>query len=253
MKKLVCGFVITLLLASAQIGYAETVKTPIAKAPKEQEQLSPAAVALTGKVLQTMNSGGYTYVEIDNKGTKIWVAISEAEITKGETVSFEPGAVMENFKSKSLNRTFDKIIFSGGLLTPQSAAAAAAEPKPTGSKDKVVTTKEKIKVKKATTANSYSIAELYKNRAELDNKTVTVRGKVVKVSPDIMQRNWIHLQDGTGDAQKGTHNLVLTSTAEYIPATGDIVTATGTFVKDRDFGAGYKYDAIIENTTFVKK
>lgn len=250
MTRLVCGCVITLFLASAQTGYAETKKAPVAKVPKEQEQSAPAAVALTGKVLQTMNSGGYTYVQIDNKGTKIWVAIAETVITKGETVSFESGAVMENFKSKTLNRTFDKIIFSGGLLTPQSAAA---EPKPTGSKDKIVTTKEKIKVKKATTANSYSIEELYKNREKLNNKTVTVRGKVVKVSPDIMQRNWVHIQDGTGDAQKGTHNLVLTSTAEYIPAKGDTVTATGTFVKDKDFGSGYKYDAIVENTTFVKK
>jgi hypothetical protein len=68
-----------------------------------------------------------------------------------------------------------------------------------------------------------------------------------------MQRSWVHIQDGTGDAPKGTHNLVFTSTAQYIPAKGDTVTATGTFVKDKDFGAGYKYDAIVENTTFVKK
>ena len=65
-----------------------------------------------------------------------------------------------------------------------------------------------------------------------------------------MQRNWIHIQDGTGDAQKGTNNLVTTS-AE-LAAVGDIVTATGTLVLDKDFGSGYKYAVIIENTKYKK-
>ena len=70
---------------------------------------------LSGKVLDTVNSGGYTYVQIDDKGAKVWVAVPEAKVTKGKVASFQPGMPMKNFKSKTLNRTFDVIYFSGGL------------------------------------------------------------------------------------------------------------------------------------------
>lgn len=244
-KMLVAGSVIALCLVSVQTGLAATKSA----SPKDAKKQAQADAGLSGKVVQTMNSGGYTYVEIENKGQKLWVAISEAKIKKGETVSFKPGAVMENFESKTLKRKFDRIVFSEGLASPQ---AAGGEVKPTGSKDKAVATKEKIKVEKASGANAYTIEELYKKKATLNNKAVTVKGKVVKVSTGIMQRNWIHLQDGSGSAAKGTHNLVVTSTAPNVPAKGDVVTAAGTLIKDKDFGAGYKYDAIIENATFAK-
>ncbi len=246
MKLLVTGAVVALCLVSAQAGLAAK-KEAAKKETKTQEQ--PDASGLSGKVVQTMNSGGYTYVEIENKGKKLWVAIGETKIKKGDMVTFKPGAVMENFESKTLKRKFDRIIFSEGLATP---GAAAAEPKPTGSKDKAVATKENVKVEKAAGANAYTVEDLYKKRAALNNKPVTVKGKVVKVSMGIMQRNWIHIQDGTGNASKGTHNLVVTSTAQNVPAKGDVVTASGTFIKDKDFGSGYKYEAIIENATFAK-
>lgn len=246
MKMLFAGSVIALCLISAQTGLAAE-KSPVQTAPKTQEQSETAGIS--GKVVQTMNSGGYTYVEVEDKGQKTWVAIGQTTVKKGDTVTFKPGAVMENFESKTLKRKFERIVFSAGLATPQ---AAGGEAQNTGSRDKVVASKEKIKIDKPAVANAYTVEELYKKRTDLNNKNITVKGKVVKVSTGIMQRNWIHLQDGTGDAAKGTHNLVVTSTTQNVPAKGDVVTATGTFFKDKDFGAGYKYDAIIENTTFSK-
>ena len=52
-----------------------------------------------------------------------------------------------------------------------------------------------------------------------------------------MGKNWMHIQDGSDDQQKGTHDLV--ATTQDMAAVGDIVTITGTFAKDKDFGAGY--------------
>ncbi len=69
---------------------------------------------ISGKVVETMDSGGYSYVCLEKKGKKSWVAVPQTKITKGTTMSFQPGMVMTNFKSKTLNRTFDKIVFSGG-------------------------------------------------------------------------------------------------------------------------------------------
>lgn len=107
-----------------------------------------------------------------------------------------------------------------------------------------------IKVDKATGPGACTVADLYAKAAVLDKTKVIVRGQVVKVSTGIMNRNWIHLRDGSGDQAKGTHNLVVTS--QDRPAVGDVVTASGTLAKDRDFGSGYRYPVIIEDAGIKK-
>jgi len=77
---------------------------------------SHAGDALSGKVVETMDSGGYTYAQIENNGKKTWVAIPKTKVVKGKNISFAPGMEMQNFESKTLKRTFDRIIFSGGVL-----------------------------------------------------------------------------------------------------------------------------------------
>ena len=109
---------------------------------------------------------------------------------------------------------------------------------------------EKMSIPKATGANAYTVAELFAQKGKLNKKKVVVKGKVVKVSQGIMKRNWIHLQDGTGSADKKNHDLVVTTQA--VPTDGQIITITGTLLKDKDFGAGYKYDVIIDNAEIVK-
>ena len=106
---------------------------------------------------------------------------------------------------------------------------------------------EPIKVEKAKGADACTVSEAYENAGKLDKKTVVVRGKVVKVSKGIMGKNWVHIRDGSGDAGKGTNNLVFTT--QDLPNVGAVVTAKGTLHKDKDFGAGYKYRVIVEEAT----
>ena len=106
---------------------------------------------------------------------------------------------------------------------------------------------EPVKVEKAKGADACTVSEAYENAGKLDKKTVVVRGKVVKVSKGIMGKNWVHLRDGSGDAGKGTNNLV--ATTQDVPNVGAVVTAKGTLHKDKDFGAGYKYRVIVEEAT----
>ena len=97
-------------------------------------------------------------------------------------------------------------------------------------------------------ADSGAIADIFADKEELKGKKISVRGKVMKFSPMIMGRNWIHLQDGTGEAGSGTNDLTITS-GETVKV-GDIVLVTGTVVINKDLGAGYTYDVIIEDATF---
>jgi hypothetical protein len=109
---------------------------------------------------------------------------------------------------------------------------------------------EKIMVEKAKGADACTVSEAFAKAAELDKKTVVVRGKVIKVSRGIMGKNWVHLRDGSGDSGKGTDELVATTKND--PNVGDVVTAKGTLHKDKDFGAGYKYKVIVEDATVTK-
>lgn len=135
------------------------------------------------------------------------------------------------------------------VLTAGGNALAFPDAENGGKKGtKAAAASEPIKVEKAKGADAHTVSEAYENAAKLDKKTVVVRGKVVKVSKGIMGKNWVHVQDGSGDPGKGTNDLVFTTKDD--PKVGSVVTAKGTLYKDKDFGAGYKYKAIVEETTF---
>lgn len=206
-----------------------------------------AGAPLSGKVIETMDSGGYTYAEIEQDGKKIWVALPKSKVVKGETITLQPGAEMRNFESKTLGRKFESIIFSGGLIEKGHAKKAPSE---TGSGARVSSADKSIKVEKAKGSDAYTVAEIHGKAAALDGKKAVVKGKVVKVSSGILQRNWIHLQDGSGKAEAGTHDLVVTS--QELPAVGDTITVSGMVHKNKDFGSGYKYGVIMEDASIKK-
>ncbi len=201
---------------------------------------------LTGKVIESMDSGGYTYIQIENNGKKTWVAVPKTKVVKGQDITLSPGAEMGNFESKTLKRKFDSIIFSGGVI---GQGEKGIEKKSPGSKGSAVVVTEKIKVDKASGPDAYTVAEIFQNSKKLEEKKVVIRGKVVKVSAGVMKKNWIHLQDGTGDS--GNNDLVVTS--DDLPQVGDVVTASGTLYNDKDFGGGYKYKVIVEKAGIKKE
>ena len=93
-----------------------------------------------------------------------------------------------------------------------------------------------------------TVEGVYKEKAQLQGKQVQVRGKVVKVNNGIMKRNFLHIQDGSGS--QGTNDLIVTS--KQTAKVGDEITITGTVVLDTDFGFGYKYPLLVEQSTIEK-
>ena len=245
-----------------------------------------AGGTLSGTVLETMDSGGYTYLQIDTGLSKPWVAIPQSQVKVGDKVDCQPGMVMKNFASKTLDKTFDTIVFSSGLAGAATAAqgggmmggmgnphkkgtgmggddsfanavqaeggGAVAQQPTAGSAGSLgaIAPFTEIKVEKASGENGYTVAEIFAQREALNGKTVAIQGKVVKFSPMIMGVNWIHLQDGTGDPMTNTHDLVITTSEEV--TNGDVITVEGVLAADKDFGAGYKYEAIVEKAKTLK-
>ena len=89
-----------------------------------------------------------------------------------------------------------------------------------------------------------TVGEIFDGKASLAGQEVSVRGRVVKLTPKVMGKNWIHLQDGTTGAGEASD---LTVTSEEMAEVGNTVLARGVVAVDRDFGFGYEYDLIIED------
>lgn len=282
LRKVLVSTALSLTLIAPAAALAEEKPASPSAPPAASSSLD--GVALQGKVLETMNSNGYTYLQVDAAQGKIWVAIPETSVKTGQTVNCKPGMTMHNFTSKTLNRSFEAIVFSPGLEKEaqeggQPAADAKTDAKGTGfdaalqAEDRgaqggqggdagggdlgpstgsagAVVPSAHVNVNKATGPNSFSVGECFEQGKELHGKTVRVRGKVMKISRMIMGKNWLHIQDGTGNPLKNQHDLVVTTMED--PGEDSVVTVEGTLASERDFGAGYKYDVIIEDAKVEK-
>lgn len=209
---------------------------------------------LQGQVQEVVDGGSYTYLRIRTKNSgDVWAATMPTKLQKGASVVIADAMLMTNFHSKALNRTFDEIVFGtatvAGATTPPPAKgavpAAQTQPSPHGSaaKEPAVAIG---KIDKATGAEGRTVVEVNQQSKQLAGKNVQVRGKVVKVSTNIMGRNWVHLRDGTGAAD-GTNDLLVTTT--QAPKVGDIVLARGVVRVNADFGSGYSYPVLVEKAT----
>lgn len=210
----------------------------------------------SGVVLTTIHSGGYIYLEVEEDGDKFWVAAPNADIKVGAQVNFADETWMQDFTSKTLNRTFDKILFVSNLTSSNSGVSSSPQ-QPSNENNapgsygipKSKTAEPPISGSIAKAEGGYTVEELFSRKEELKGKVVKVRGKVVKVSRFIMGKNWVHIKDGTG--MKDTSDITFTSETETAEV-GSIVTAEGTLAVEKNFGGGYLYSVIVENATFSK-
>ena len=182
----------------------------------------------------------YTYLRVKEKNNEIWIAAPKMEAKVGATYYYDKGFQITNFKSKDLNRTFDSITFVEGLNTvPIKSPEPGAVVSPGSAKSNI----KKIDVSITPVDGGISISDLYAKKVEYAGKLVTVRGQVTKFTPDIMGKNWIHLQDGSD--HEGNFDLTVTSNINVNP--GDIVTLKGEITLNKDLGYGYFFDVIMEN------
>jgi len=204
-----------------------------------------------GIVLETMNSGGYTYMLLDQDEGEVWIAAQEMQAAKDDTVYYTTSMEMKDFHSETMNRTFKKIIFSdnctkdpwGDSSENSKMGAMSENPHKSATNAKIAGLKiESLK-------DGYTVEKLYEQKSTLAGKTVKIRGQVVKFNAYIMGSNWVHLQDGTGDDK---HFDLVVTTKETVNI-GDVVVFEGVFAIDKDFGNNYKFEIIIENAVLIKE
>lgn len=214
------------------------------KVPTAQNAANPSMHE--AKVEEVIQTSQYTYLKVSENGAENWIAVTRQEAAVGETYYYDKALEMKNFESKELKRTFETIYFVQAI-SKQPIGIAAEMPAMATHKGKVAEIK-KEGISIAPVKGGISIAQLYAGSADYAGKKVKITGKVVKINEQVMGKNWIHIQDGSGD----TGNFDLAVTTLDGMKMGDVVTFEGTISVKKDFGYGYFYDVIMEDAKLLK-
>ena len=212
-------------------------------------------------VKDVLHTSSYTYLQVTENNKEQWLAVPSMQAKSGETYYYQGGLVMNKFQSKELNRTFESVLFLEGVSTDpntvkvsKTAADAPAMPKandtstgtatgPTAQYTRTVTPVEKKEIKIDAAKGGITIGELFAKKENYSGKTVKIKGEVTKFTPAVMNKNWIHIQDGTEHA--GKFDMVITTDKEV--NVGDKVTFEGKISLNKDLGYGYFFEVIMED------
>jgi hypothetical protein len=235
---------------------------------------APSAPTLEGTVLETISVPNYVYLRLaTSDGTEQWAAVNEAEIRVGQRVQVRDAQLMEKFTSNTLKRTFERIYF-GALVSPGDQSkdtAAGATPNPHVASDATAADASNLhgmpganphadptamgdnvavgQISKASGPQGKTIAQVFAEAPRLTGKVVRVRGVVVKSTPKVMGRTFLHLRDGSGSKTAEDFDLAVTTPA--LPAVGTTVLLEGTVKTNVDFGSGYRYRVLLEDAREV--
>jgi hypothetical protein len=185
-------------------------------------------------VAEALHTEKYTYLRVKENEEEYWLAITKRDVKIGSACYYRGGLMKKNFQSKEFNRVFETVYLVADFRDESDATAAAPGGIPAGAE--ALAPPKNVKP----APGAMKIADLVGNIAKYDGKKVLITGKCVKINPMIMGRNWLHIQDGSGK------NLDLTVTTTENIQLGSIVNLEGTIAINKDFGAGYKYDYIME-------
>lgn len=239
-------FIVTLLtlcLASCDSGPKVIESEPASESGNPVSQEMPGIqtpVDEEHKVIaeEALNTEKYTYVRVNENGESFWIAIPKSAVEIGATYYYKGGLLKKNFPSREHNRIFETIYLVSGI-SKQPFGSAVDQAFPQKQDAEAIASPQNVKP----AAGAIKIADIVGNLSKYDGKMVKVTGKCVKINPMIMGRNWIHIQDGSAN------NFDLTVTTAENVSLGDVVTMEGTIAVNKDFGAGYKYNVIMEWAT----
>jgi len=193
------------------------------------------------------SENNYVYLKVQEGEEQFWISTVNQEINVGETYYYNEALLKTNFESNEHNRVFDKIYLVTNLVSaahgnsPENGTEKTQEGIAKSSKEETQSNPKRIIEQKG----SIKIAELVKDPKKFEGKTVQISGECVKVNAGIMDRNWIHLKDGSKD------DFDLVVTTDVIVPVGKVVTMKALVTLNKDFGAGYKYDLILENGIII--
>jgi len=225
-------------------------KVITAESPSQEESTGTGMEESTNKlhkvvVEEILPTEKYTYLRVKENDEETWIAIPKAEIEKGGTYYYRGGLKKTNFKSVEYDRVFETVyLVSGVSKDPAMNGVSGGNPHQNVGN----TTPAQQGTNVAPPPGGITLAELLNNKKKYEGQVVKVQGSVVKLNNMIMNRNWVHIQDASIKDEK----VDLTVTTDENVAMGDIVAFEGKISLNKDFGAGYKYEIIMEDAHIIR-
>lgn len=202
-------------------------------------------VSISGTVLAVKHIEQHTetpisYIQVDDGSGQIWVSLPKIDVAEGSQVTLSGAFSLAFGDPMILAETLN--VVTSGSGSPHGDTPITVPTTPT------VEAGEIAKVE-----GGYTIEELFAQKESLAGQEVKVRAKVMKTSLEpIMGSYWFHIQDGTGNPAQKTDDMTVTYSGNPALNSGDVVVITATLSANKDFGAGYAYDAILEGATIEK-
>jgi len=203
---------------------------------------------LDGEVLEVLQVTEYSYLHLKTEALgEVWVAVRRTNVAAGAHVRVANAMLMTDFHSNTLDRTFAQIYFgdlAGDAAAGSAASAHAEDPHGSGGGDAA----DRVAIgdiKPLSGDDAYQVVKVFAERQQLAGKQVRLRGVVVKAIEGVLDHTWLHVRDGSGSANKGDNDLVVTTKTSA--KVGQTVVVKGRVSVDKDFGAGYRYNVLIED------
>jgi len=194
-------------------------------------------------VKEILPSTKYLYLFVEEGDEQFWIATISQDVKVDNTYYYKGGLLKTNFQSKEHDRLFERIYLVSNLVELNHGNTSSG-----GQANKIEKNTSPINIKKTISEKgSIKIAAIVDSPKKYEGKTVQISGVCTKTNAGIMDRNWIHVKDGSKDE----YDLVITSDT-FVPE-GSTITMKATVTLNKDFGAGYKYDLLLENGILIKQ
>lgn len=206
----------------------------------------------TGTVAETIDVDNYIYLRLEE--SEVWVASGPVQVVVGDRISYKNALEMKEFHSSTLDRTFESIMFVASVSVEGNDVEPKIQgmPATAGHAPMPMSPPEAISAPAAGEIPAFeggeTVKSLFAGSAALEGKPIQLRARVTKVNEQIMGKNWVTLQDGTGTE---ADNKILATSME-LPKPGDTVVASGVVRNNVDLGYGYKYKVLLEEVTFTQ-
>jgi hypothetical protein len=190
-------------------------------------------------VVEVLQAERYTYLKVKEKLSTFWIATKKLEAQVGESYLYQGGLLKTNFESLEHKRVFDKIYLVSEIINANAHPGGNLAEEHTHNHEVTPSASAVPDLKGA-----IKLSELIGNKNKYKGQKIVVAGTCVKANYGIMNKNWYHIQDGTKFNGK-LCDFTITSN-DNIPL-GSPVAFSGTLRLNKDFGAGYVYELIMED------
>jgi len=274
-KNLKLFLLLLILVSSTLYSYNTKSITEIKSSEKTSD-------VIAGVLLNRIDSGDNLILNVYDETDSIYVLVPKdfqsIKVKKGNRLIFSNLTLAMNYEDKVTSKEFDYLLIAKSVINmaefqsqedtskKDDPHANCEEPHDETPSKKVedphnkttvenphqnsstAPTPTNVKVNKL--ENGYTVEELFQKVDELVGKEVKIRATIVKYSPNIMNSNWLHIQDGSGNRSDKTNDLVVVSKETFNK--GDVVELKGTLAKDHNLGSGYLYNVIILDAKKIK-